>query len=218
VVEAFVSFYERHPEGWASAKARRRLPLIRPLFRLHNCGAEEPGHPLHEDWMRTVVAWNPGDDPVTGEAGVAKRLADDYRRRRLADPDRPLDPGEILRRGERYPTSSVTPATPPPFAPHLPVGLILSFKWVQPREGERYRRLNAIVLEGDSPPRRVARRASVEAHLAQRLSLPPAEAVDGPRSLRRLPLAEILYELHDRGAENPRHPDHSRWLETLEAW
>jgi hypothetical protein len=134
-------------------------------------------------------------------------------------PRRPGDGKENLRRGERYLTSSVTPATPPPFAPHLPVGLILSFKWVQPWEGERYRRLNAIVLEGDSPPpRRVARRASVEAHLAQRLSLPPAEAVDGPRSLRRLPLAEILYELHGSGAENPRHPDHSRWLETLEAW
>jgi hypothetical protein len=169
--------------------------------------------------MRTVVAWNPGDDPVTSEAGVAKRLADDYRRRRLADPDRPLDPGEILRRVERYLASSATPATPPPFAPHLPVTLILSLKEVQPREGPGYSRLNAIVLEGDPPPpSRVARRASVEAHLAQRLSLPPAEAVDHPRSLERLPLATTLYALHGSGAENLRHPDHGQWLETREAW
>ena len=167
--------------------------------------------------MRVVVAWDPGDDPVTGEAGFAKRLAEDYRRR-LTDPDRPIDGEEVLRRVACYLASRVTPATPPPFAPHLPVALILSLKGVQPREGAGYSRLNAVVLEGGSPRRRVARRASVEAHLAQRLSLPPAEVVDNPRSLERLPLAMILYALHDREAENPRHPDHGQWLETREAW
>ena len=48
-MEDFVRFYERRPKGWASSKAQRRLPLIQPLFGLHDCGAEEPGHPLHED-------------------------------------------------------------------------------------------------------------------------------------------------------------------------
>lgn len=82
--------------------------------------------------------------------------------------------------------------------------------------GHPYPRLRVFTLSLNDPRRRLSRRREVEEYVAWALAQ-PAESLE-PRLRRRLQLIPRLYDLHDRGAENPASPHHALWQSYFLAW